>query len=63
VTYLIILVLVLVAVALLASLAFALLSRERISDELAHEKARRVEDVKRLNTLIYHLQQRDGNDV
>ena len=62
-TYLITLVLVFAVVALLGSLAFALLSRERISDELAHEKARRVEDVKRLNTLIYHLQQRDGNDV
>jgi hypothetical protein len=63
VTYLIILVLVFVAVALLAALAFTLLSRERISDELAHEKSRRVEDVKRLNTLIYELNQRAGNDI
>lgn len=62
-TYLVILVLVIIIVALLAALAFALLSRERISDEFAHEKAHRVEDVKRLNTLIYNLQQRDGNDV
>ena len=62
-TYLITLVLVFAVVALLGSLAFALLSRERISDELAHEKARRVEDVKRLNTLIYELNQRAGNDI
>ena len=62
-SYLIILVLVFAVVALLAALAFALLSRERVSDELAQEKSRRVEDVKRLNTLIYELNQRAGNDI